>query len=149
MRAHRFAALLLCSVLVGCGGAAWRDAYTRLAQSDSAARAAGYRPLSGPRNTFGLFNRAGSERWRVHLEAHQAYFVAAACTSGCDSLDFEIAEPHGALLARDTTSGSTPRLELTAPEEGDYVVTFSWGRCRSDARCRWVAQVYAKTGSDR
>lgn len=145
----RCGALMLSAVLAGCGGAAWRDAYTRLARSDSAARAAGYRPLSGPHNTFGLFNRAGGERWRVHLEAHQPYFIAAACTSGCDSLEFEVAEPHGALLARDTTAGPTPRLEITAPEAGDYAVTFSWGRCRSDARCRWVAQVYAKPGTDR
>jgi hypothetical protein len=148
MRAHHRSALMLCSALglAGCGGTAWRDAYTRLAQSDSAARAAGFRPLSGPHNTFGLFNRAGSERWRVHLEAHQSYFLAAACTSGCDSLDFEIAEPHGALIARDTTAGPTPRLELAAPEEGDYQVTFTWGACHSPARCRWVAQVYAKNG---
>ena len=145
----RFGALLLCIVLAGCGGAAWRDAYTRLAQSDSAARAAGYRPLSGPHNTFGIFDRAGSERWRVHLEAHQPYFIAAACTSGCDSLEFEVAEPHGASLAKDTTAGPTPRLELTAPEEGDYAVTFSWGRCATAARCRWVAQVYARPGADR
>jgi len=147
MRGHRLAFVLQVSAAVGCGGAAWRDAYSRLAQSDSAARAAGYRPMSGPHNTFGIFNRAGSEHWRVHLEAHQPYFIAAACTSGCDSLGFDIAEPHGALLARDTTAGPTPRYEITAPEEGDYTVTVSWGRCRSDARCRWVAQVYTKSAT--
>jgi hypothetical protein len=143
-RSQRTALLLALAAVAGCGSAAWRDAYTRLARADSTARAAGYRPLSGPRNTFGIFGRAGSERWRVHLEAHQPYFIAAACTTGCDSLDFDVTEPHGTVLAHDTTAGPTPRLELVAPEEGDYAVTFRWGSCHAGARCRWVAQVYAR-----
>src|SRR5258708_24076883 len=118
MKTNRIAALLFCSSLSACGGAAWRDAYSRLAQTDSAARAAGYKPLSGPHNTFGVFNHAGSERWRVHLEAHQPYFIAAACTSGCDSLAFEVKEPHGAQIARDTAAGAAARLAPPAPAEG-------------------------------
>ena len=135
---------MLAALISGCGRAAWRDAYTRLADADRAARSAGFRPLAGPNSRFGMFSGPGSQRWRVHLEAHHAYFIAAACTIGCDSLDFDVAEPHGTQISQDTTAGPTPRLELLAPEEGDFVVTFRWGGCKSAERCRWVAQVYAK-----
>jgi hypothetical protein len=142
--AHSAACVALAALISGCGKAAWHDASTRLADADRAARAAGYRPLAGPNSTFGTFISAGSERWRVHLEAHHAYFIAAACTMGCNALDFDVAEPHGAQIAQDTTAGPTPRLELLAPEEGDFVVTVRWGDCGSAEPCRWVAQVYAK-----
>lgn len=136
-------ALLALLLVAGCGRAEWREADARLTAAAEAARADGFVPLAGPHNTFGDFASRGEVAWRVHLEAHQPYFIAAACSPGCDTLDFTVAEPHGAELARDTSAGATPRLVLQAPEEGDYRVTFQYGRCAVE-RCRWVAQVYER-----
>lgn len=135
--------VLLAAAVAGCGREAWRDADARLLTAAGAARASGYEPLVGPHNTFGEFASSGEVAWRVHLEAHQSYFFAAACTAGCDALDFSVAEPHGAVITHDTTTGPTPRLLLEAPEEGDYRITFRYGRCSLD-RCYWVAQVYSR-----
>jgi hypothetical protein len=136
--------LCVCALLVSCGRTQWREADARLFAATQAARTQGYVPLSGPHNTFGDFASAGSVAWRTHLDEHTTYFVAAACTEGCDTLDFVIAEPQGHELSADTSAGPAPRLMFTTPEEGDYRVTFRFGHCRTE-RCRWVAQVYAKT----
>jgi hypothetical protein len=130
-------------VATGCGSAQWREADARLNAAAQSARASGYAPLPGPHNTFGDFASAGTITWRTHLEAQRSYFIAAACSSGCDTLDFSLAEPQGRQLAADTTAGPTPRLMFTTPEEGDYHVTFRFGHCAVE-RCRWVAQVYAR-----
>ena len=133
---------LLLFLAVSCGRAQWRDADTKLNAAAETARAAGFQPLSGPHNTFGMFTAAGDSEWRVHLEAHQQYFLAAACTTGCDSIAFTVREPHGDLVGTDTSGGPIARLQLTTTEEGDYRVWFTHGGCtRQD--CRWVAQVYS------
>jgi len=130
----------------GCGRAEWREADANLNAAAQAARADGFVPMAGPHNTFGDFAGRGAVAWRVHLEAHQPYFLAAACTNGCDTLDFDIREPHGGNFAADTSAGPAPRLLFTAPEEGDYRVTFRYGTCGTD-RCRWVAQLYDRPAS--
>lgn len=134
---------VLCVLVGACGRAQWREADAKLYDAALAARGAGFSPLSGRHNTFGTFTAGGMTRWRVHLEAHQPYFIAAACTAGCDSLDFAVSEPHGHAVGADTTSGPTPRLELIAPEEGDYAITFRYTRCTAP-QCRWAAQLYTK-----
>ena len=140
---RRAAVMALALAAAACGREQWREADAHLNTAAQDARAAGFQPMSGPHNTFGDFTSDGHVPWRVHLEAHQAYFIAAACTTGCDTLDFAITEPHGELLATDTSSGAVARLLLQAPEEGDYRITFRYGHC-SVATCRWVAQVYEK-----
>lgn len=142
----RRAAALLLLAAVACGRAQWREADEHLNAAAQDARSAGFEPMAGAHNTFGDFSSHGEVPWRVHLEAHQSYFIAAACTSGCDTLDFTVAEPHGAQLAADTSSGPVARLTLDAPEEGDYRFTFRYGHC-AVAKCRWVAQVYARRPS--
>jgi len=130
---------------LGCGRAEWRAADAALNAAAEEARSQGYQPLAGPYNTFGDFAARGEVGWRVHLEAHQRYFIAAACTPGCDTLDFAVHEPHGSEVARDTSAGASPRLELEAPEEGDFHITFSYGACGDAAqRCRWIAQIYQR-----
>ena len=132
-------------MLLSCSRAGWREADAKMNQAAQAARAAGFEPMAGPHNTFGAFTSPGRTNWRVHLEAHSVYFLAAACT-GCDVLDFTINEPHGATIGEDTTQAPTPRLTFEAPEEGDYHVLFDYERCTA-APCHWVAQLYEKKGT--
>ena len=124
-----------------CGRAEWREADTRLGAAAQAARDQGFVPLSGPNNTFGDFASHGEVVWRVNLDAGRTYFLAASCTTGCDTLDFDITDQRGSEMARDTSSGSSPRLVFTPPADGDYRVTFHYGSCAAE-RCRWIAQVY-------
>ena len=140
---RRVTMVLLALAAAACGREQWREADAHLNTASQDARDSGFAPMSGPHNTFGDFTSHGEVPWRVHLEAHQPYFIAAVCTSGCDTLDFTVTEPHGSPLAADTGSGGVARLLLQAPEEGDYRVTFRYGKC-AVAKCRWVAQVYAK-----
>ncbi len=133
-----------CVLLMSCGREQWREADARLNTAAQAAREQGYAPLSGPHNTFGDFASAGSVTWRTHLDAGRRYFIAAACTTGCDTLDFTLDEPAGRRIAADTTQGPTPRPMFVSPEEGDYHVNFRFGRCLAE-HCRWVAQVYQRT----
>jgi hypothetical protein len=135
-------ALLLC-LSTSCGRAQWRDADARLNEAVKDARAAGYQPLAGPHNTFGAFTAAGESEWRVQLEAHASYFLAAACTAGCDSLAFVVRDPHGAMIGADTSGGPIGRLQLTTAAAGDFSIRFAHGRC-AEAGCRWVAQLYGK-----
>lgn len=139
---RRAAVIALALASAACGREQWREADAHLNTAAQDARNAGFQPMSGPHNTFGDFTSRGEVPWRVHLEAHQDYFIAATCTAGCDTLDFTVAEPHGAQAA-DTSSGGVARLMLQAPEEGDYRITFRYGMC-AVAKCRWVAQVYEK-----
>ena len=127
-----------------CGRAAWREADQRLNDAAQAARAAGFKPLAGPNNTFGIFTAGGESEWRVHLEAHEPYFIGAACTSGCDSIAFVVREPHGTVIGADTSSGPIGRLALTAPEEGEFRILVAHGGCAAP-QCRWIAQVYGST----
>jgi hypothetical protein len=137
------AALLAVALLAGCGAAQWKEADARLNAAAAAARAAGYRPMAGPHNTFGAFRRAGSEVWRVRLAGGRPAFIASGCTEGCTSLDFEVADSAGAVHAADTSQGTTPRLEIVPADSGVYLVTFRYGPCRTRG-CRWVAQVYER-----
>ena len=130
--------------MMACGREQWREADTKLNEAAQAARDSGFVPLAGPHNTFGTFRDSGSAAWRVHLEAHTPYFIAAACTAGCTDLHFAIREPHGETVATDSAAASAaPRLLFTAAEEGDYQVAIQYGRCTADA-CRYVAQIYSK-----
>jgi hypothetical protein len=133
-------------LVAACGHAEWREADARLDEAAQAAKADGFTPMSGPHNTFGTFTDSGTVAWRIHLEAHQPYFIAAACTAGCESVRFSVKEPHGETVASDTATGPTPRLVFTAPEEGDYQVMIKHGRCTGE-QCRFVAQVYQKKGT--
>ena len=137
-------ATVLLVLSAGCGRAEWREADARLNETAEAARAGGYAPMSGPHNTFGAFRDSGTVTWRVHLEAHQPYFIAAACTGGCADFHFSVREPHGEIVATDTASGVSPRLQFTPPEEGDFQVLVHHGRCNAE-QCRFVAQVYLKS----
>lgn len=143
VRGVRKALLLLIVAVAACGRAEWREADERLNASVQDARGAGFEPLAGPYNTFGAFREAGTTSWRVHLEAHADYVIAAACTTGCDSLGFELAEPHGTTVATDSAAGPLARADYSATEEGDFTVTFTYGACAVE-RCRWVAQVYSR-----
>ena len=137
--------IVACALLaIGCGRTQWREADEHLNAAAQAAKAQGYIPLSGPHNTFGDFASAGAVTWRTHLDAGRRYFIAAACTAGCDTLDFTLDEPAGRRIAADTTQGPTPRLMFVSPEEGDYHVNFRFGHCLAE-HCRWVAQVYQRT----
>lgn len=142
-RLRVLASLLVSGLQLACGREQWREADSKMNQAAEAARTLGFVPMSGPHNSFGAFATADSVSWRVHLEAHQPYFIAAACTAGCDSLEFAVREPHGAEVARDTTAGPTPRLLFLATEEGDYTVAIHHGRC-TEPKCRYVAQIYSR-----
>jgi hypothetical protein len=107
------------------------------------ARAAGFRPMAGPHNTFGVFTAPGHQTWRVRLDGARSVFVVAGCTAGCTSLDFAVADSTGAALATDTSAGAAPRLELVPPASGPYLVTFRYGPC-STRECRWVAQAHER-----
>jgi hypothetical protein len=136
--------VLLCTFLVSCGREQWREADMKLNESAQAARDSGFAPMAGPHNTFGTFQDSGSATWRVHLEAHQPYFIAAGCTEGCSDLHFAIREPHGETVATDSAAArSAPRLVFTAAEEGDYQIAIQHGRC-AVSECRYVAQIYSK-----
>lgn len=143
----RRVALALLSFAAACGRAEWREADTRLASAAQAAREQGFVPLSGPHNTFGDFASHGEVAWRVSLDSGRSYFLAAACTTGCDTLDFSIADPRGGELARDSSAGNAPRLVFTPPVEGDYRVTFRYGACTAE-RCRWIAQLYDRRSTN-
>ena len=119
--------LCVCASFVACGRAQWREADTRL----NARRGAG--PFGRLRTTRGPPQHL--RRLRLGGHGHLAHAPRGAavllhrrgCSSGCDTLDFSLAEPQGRQLAADTTAGPTPRLTFTTPEEGDYHVTFHFG----------------------
>jgi hypothetical protein len=142
-RGRPYVAVVCMAWLAGCGRAEWREADARLNEAAQAARADGFSPMSGPHNTFGTFKDSGTVKWRVHLEAHESYFIAAGCTTACESLHFDIREPHGEMVATDTATGPSPRVAFTPPEEGDFQILIHHGRCTGD-ECRFVAQVYSK-----
>jgi hypothetical protein len=129
--------------LLGCGRADWHLADERLNLAVGAAREDGFVPMRGPHNTFGTFSDAGSQTWRVHLDPHQPYFLAAACAPSCDSLNFQITDSNHDEVFADTSAGPTPRLMFT-PIEGNLRVTFTHGPCLGGGRCRWIAQLYER-----
>ncbi len=131
------------AVLTACGVSGWRDASERLEASVAAARALGYAPPAGPFNDFGVFSAPGSTRATFALAGGGDYFVAAACSGACESLDFDVLGPDGAVVATDTGPGATPRLVLRPPADGGYTLVVRHGRC-PEPRCRWVAQVYQR-----
>ena len=134
--------LCVCASLASCGRAQWREADANLNAAAAAARADGFEPMNGQHNTFGAFTDSGSTTWRVHLTPRQPYFVAAACTAGCDALDFTIVDSDATEAFADTSAGAAPRLLFT-PAQGNLRITFRHDRCIG-GRCRWIAQVYAR-----
>lgn len=138
----RALAALLAALAAGCGAGAWKEADARMQEAASAARAEGFRPMAGAHNTFGVFTAAGSQAWRVRLEARPA-FIAAGCTSGCTSLEFDVADSTGARAALTASGNAAPALLFAPHSPGAWVVTFRYGGCRT-RECRWVAQVWGK-----
>ena len=134
---------LLAGVTAACGTGQWREADARMNETAQAARAAGFRPMAGAHNTFGVFTAAGSTTWRVRLDAARQSFIAAGCTAGCTSLDMSVADSSGAPVASATSPAAAPALLLGARPSGLYLVTFRHGSCRM-RECRWVAQVWEK-----
>jgi hypothetical protein len=134
---------MLAALLAGCGAAEWRDADARLTAAVAAARGQGYAPLAGPHNAFLAFNASGARVMTVQLRKGRPYLVAAACTAGCTTLDFDVTGPGNRTVGADTSAGTTPRLAFTAPVAGPYRISITWGTCRA-ASCRWVAQVYTR-----
>ena len=140
--AVRLCVCALVPAVLACGRAQWREADANLNAAAAAARADGFEPMNGQHNTFGAFTDSGSTTWRVHLTPRQPYFIAAACTAGCDALDFTIANSNATESFADTSAGPTPRLVFT-PGEGNLRVTISHGPCHG-GRCRWIAQIYTR-----
>lgn len=140
----RALAALLAALAAGCGAGAWKEADARMNEAAAGARARGFRPMAGAHNTFGVFTSAGSQAWRVRLQARPA-FIAAGCTSGCTSLEFVVTDSSGTQIAGTRSGNAAPTLALEPRPAGTLLVTFRYGSCRT-RECRWVAQAYERRG---
>lgn len=142
----RAALAALALALAACHSGKWREADLRLQQASAAARRGGFEPLSGPYNTFGVFNDSAAKVWSVRLDSATTYAVAAACTAGCGPLALALRGPGASRLGADSSAADTAMLMVRSAASGTYTVDVS-ARCRG--RCWWVAQVYARGADDR
>lgn len=130
--ARRWSLVALAAAAGACSGGKWREADARLNAAAEPYRREGFAPLSGPYNTFGDFTGEFGQAWRLPLDSGVAYVIGVDCTAGCTR-----AQAH--IEGQDAASW----LRVAAPRTDTFTVHLS-GSCASDARCWWVAQVYAK-----
>lgn len=86
--------------------------------------------------------------WRVQLQQGQTYRIIGGCDHECTDLDFELLDPTGKIIERDTLPDSFPILNVSPATTGEYTVRFLMKTC-TVAPCYAAGRLYHQTGPTR
>ena len=84
--------------------------------------------------------------WQVQLQQGQTYRVIGGCDNECTDMDFELLDPSGKIIERDTLPDSFPILNVVPAATGAYTVRFVMKTC-TIGPCYAAGRLYRQTGS--
>ena len=115
---------------------------------DDAARenTQGFTAVSGVQDEVVALQPTQSHAWTVQLQRGQTYRIIGGCDNECTDMDFELVDPTGKIIERDTLPDSFPIINVTPQSPGAYTVRFLMKTC-TIGPCYAAARLYHQTGS--
>ncbi len=115
---------------------------------DDAARenTQGFTAVTGVEDEVVALQPTQVHTWTVQLQRGQTYRVIGGCDNECTDMDFELLDPSGKIIERDTLPDSFPIINVTPASAGAYVVRFVMKTC-TIGPCYAAARLYHQTGS--
>lgn len=115
---------------------------------DDAARenTRGFTAVQGVEDEVVALQPSQVHAWTVPLQQGQTYRVIGGCDNECTDMDFELLDPTGKIIERDTLPDSFPIINVTPTSAGRYTVRFLMKTC-TIAPCYAAARLYHQTGS--
>ena len=84
--------------------------------------------------------------WSVQMQQGQTYRIIGGCDNECTDMDFELLDPTGKIIERDTLPDSFPILNVSPTTTGAYTIRFLMKTC-TVAPCYAAGRLYRQTGS--
>ncbi|MGV3579581.1 hypothetical protein [Brevundimonas sp.] len=106
----------------------------------------GFTAVSGVQDEVVALQPTQVHNWTVQLQRGQSYRVIGGCDNECTDMDFELLDPSGKIIERDTLPDSFPIINVTPQSPGAYTVRFLMKTC-TVAPCYAAARLYHQTGS--
>ena len=115
---------------------------------DDAARenTQGFTAVQGVEDEVVALQPSQVHAWTVQLTRGQTYRVIGGCDNECTDMDFELLDPTGKIIERDTLPDSFPILNVSPTTTGAYVVRFVMKTC-TIGPCYAAGRLYRQTGS--
>lgn len=115
---------------------------------DDAARenTRGFTAVTGVEDEVVALQPSQVHAWTVQLQRGQTYRVIGGCDNECTDMDFELLDPSGKIIERDTLPDSFPIINISPPAAGAYVVRFVMKTC-TVGPCYAAGRLYRQTGS--
>ena len=115
---------------------------------DDAARenTQGFTAVTGVEDEVVALQPTQVHTWTVQLQRGQTYRVIGGCDNECTDMDFELLDPSGKIIERDTLPDSFPIINVTPASAGAYVVRFVMKTC-TIGPCYAAARLNHQTGS--
>lgn len=106
----------------------------------------GFTAVSGVEDEVVALQPTQVHVWTVQLQRGQTYRVIGGCDNECTDMDFELLDPTGKIIERDTLPDSFPIINVMPTTAGAYTLRFVMKTC-TVAPCYAAARLYHQTGS--
>lgn len=115
---------------------------------DDAARenTQGFTAVAGVEDEVVALQPTQVHAWTVQLQRGETYRVIGGCDNECTDMDFELLDPTGKIIERDTLPDSFPIINVSPTTAGAYTVRFVMKTC-TIGPCYAAARLYHQTGS--
>lgn len=108
----------------------------------------GFTAVSGVEDEVVALQPTQVHAWRVNLQQGKTYRIIGGCDNECTDMDFELLDPTGKIIERDTLTDSFPILNVSPTTTGAYTVRFIMKTC-TIGPCYAAGRLYHQTGSTR
>ena len=106
----------------------------------------GFTAVTGVEDEVVALQPTQTHTWAVQLQRGQTYRIIGGCDNECTDMDFELIDPTGKIIERDTLPDSFPIINVMPASSGAYTVRFMMKTC-TVAPCYAAARLYHQTGS--
>ena len=115
---------------------------------DDAARenSQGFTAVAGIEDEVVALQPTQVHAWTVRLQRGETYRIIGGCDNECTDMDFELLDPTGKIIERDTLPDSFPIINISPTAAGAYTVRFVMKTC-TIGPCYAAARLYHQTGS--
>ena len=115
---------------------------------DDAARenTQGFTAVTGVEDEVVALQPTQVHAWTIQLQRGETYRIIGGCDNECTDMDFELMDPTGKIIERDTLPDSFPIINVSPSSAGAYTVRFVMKTC-TIGPCYAAGRLYHQTGS--
>ena len=115
---------------------------------DDAARenTQGFTAVTGVEDEVVALQPTQVHAWTIQLQRGETYRIIGGCDNECTDMDFELMDPTGKIIERDTLPDSFPIINVSPSSAGAYPVRFVMKTC-TIGPCYAAGRLYHQTGS--